>query len=97
MGNWSVECIGRRLVSAVLIEAGIILPTTKVSYFLLTSVFHLCYPRPSGGSCPWGPLFPDSYMVGLLSSTAFMLVSYSIPGVEILKLLLLSCSLALEI
>jgi hypothetical protein len=38
-------------------------PTILLSYYLLKFIFHLCYPRPSGG---WLLLFPGSSMIGVL-------------------------------
>ena len=36
-------------------------PLILLSYYLLDSLFLLCYPRPSVG--PLGPFFSDSYML----------------------------------
>ena len=38
-------------------------PLILLSYYLLDSLFLLCYPRPSVG--PLGPFFSDSYMLAL--------------------------------
>jgi len=55
-------------------------PPVLLSYYLLKFIFHVCYPRPSGGC--WGklgPLFPGSSMISMrsLSSAALKPGSYS--------------------
>lgn len=50
-----------------------------LSYYLVKSIFRICYPRPNWGRV-LGPLFPCSYMIGTLSSTALKPASSSFPN-----------------